>query len=857
MKDGNDGVDDVPSRDVDDDDRSSGDDDDGNDSDDDSDVSDDSDDDVTDPNSSSSSSSSSSFVGYDSPSYPSSSYDDDDDIMSSGRDETDGAVDESDSDDEDDDHEDDSDIVPRPEDAPSPSSHVGGWYGGGGGPVGMMMDRRRRRRRDDVIVDTCGYGGGVGVGVGGSNVNEDGHGGTIRRRRRRVVVGGGGLVGDDAGRDVDSSSIRDDDDDRGGDRRRGGRRRRRRWLGGMGGHDANDGNDESSSSSSSSSPSSRGGHRRRRRGGGGRIGNDGGGGGTKRGGSMYEIARIRARRLGVLAVLFLLPSGGRRRRFARRYHVENDEHSPSRRIGRVRRILRREGEGGVRRRIRKSSGGEEAKGYGRGDNNMVVHHHRLDPEGMEALREQRTREAIEALGTAAGDYSPDDLRRDSGGKRVRSKERKRGSRSRSSGGGYGGVERLREGCSELDWHGYHFPNCNEIHEIDLRGAVRRDSYVDEDAISRNDLPWGFVGNGLWRDVFSCDPRGEADDASSSRTPHRPPAVLKVMKSEHPYDHRNFERHRRDALVMERLSSSHHLVSIYGYCANTVLTEAISHTLDDVIYARENEEVKRWSPRSGYVTKPPLESWMGKDEHGTPLATRETELGRIRLALGVFRGLVDLHEGVGASGDNIEWLPIVHADLQAKQYLVDSLTGKIYLNDFNRCRFLTKLNSTVSDGNDAGGPRSRTLESCPLYIPTAPGSARAPEEYDMAPLSEKIDVYSAGNILYGIITGLRPWSDERGKHIRAAIQMGERPLVNDTIRNAVGTVDAELTRLLDRVYEHDPNKRASAREIVGELESLLTTELRRETPSKGAEDKAYSKARKDHREKENLIKTTRI
>jgi serine/threonine protein kinase len=300
--------------------------------------------------------------------------------------------------------------------------------------------------------------------------------------------------------------------------------------------------------------------------------------------------------------------------------------------------------------------------------------------------------------------------------------------------------------------------------------------------------------------------------------------------------------------MERLSSSHHLVSIYGYCANTVLTEAISHTLDDVIYSRENEMVKKWSPRSGYVTKPPLETWMGKDEFGVPLATRETELGRIRLALGVFRGLVDLHEGDGAaSSDDAEWLPIVHADLQAKQYLVDSSTGKIYLNDFNRCRFMTKVNSTVRDNGDVDGPKSRSLESCPLYIPTAPGSARAPEEYDMAPLSEKLDVYSAGNILYGIITGQRPWSDERGKHIRTAIQMGERPVVNDTIRNAAGTVDAELTRLLDRVYEHDPKKRASAREIVGELESMLERELRGKAQVKGSDDKAYSKAQKDRRE----------
>jgi hypothetical protein len=109
-------------------------------------------------------------------------------------------------------------------------------------------------------------------------------------------------------------------------------------------------------------------------------------------------------------------------------------------------------------------------------------------------------------------------------------------------------------------------------------------------------------NGLWRDVVSCDPTG---DAEKSPPTLRSPAVLKVMKLEHvslhyysrddvmsprilsvswanifpvftpsafvcplsydnftrqPYNHRNFECHHRDALVMERLSSSHHLVS---------------------------------------------------------------------------------------------------------------------------------------------------------------------------------------------------------------------------------------------------------------------------------------------------------
>ncbi|KAL7465378.1 hypothetical protein ACHAXS_005698 [Conticribra weissflogii] len=474
------------------------------------------------------------------------------------------------------------------------------------------------------------------------------------------------------------------------------------------------------------------------------------------------------------------------------------------------------------------------------------------PYDREAIRKQRVEEARQALGSAAANtFEDDDVgeseegsvegeaeyfrsnRIDRGGKPnkvdiINQRKQKIQRKKSKDASGATGVERIKKGCSALDWHSYHFPNCNEIHEIDLRGVVRRRKLRRSSAGGDEGPRWGFIGAGLWRDVFSCDPRDETSFISNNNTDQshiQPPAVLKMMKSEHPYDQRNFQRHRRDALVMERLRTSHHVVQIYGYCANTVLTQAISHTLDDVIYARENEEIKTWSPRGGLHTSPPLESWMGRDENGELLATRETEIGRIRLALGVFRGLKDLHEGLD--------LPIVHADLQAKQYLVDSTTGRVYLNDFNRCRFLTKKDHPfhhASINNMTTAAKNSTfeseLESCPLHIPTAPGASRSPEEYNMDPLNEKIDIYSAGNILYGIITGLHPWNQERGKQVKSAIQNGKRPEVDESIRNGErGFVDKELVRLLDWVYEGNVNKRASASEIVEELERLLDMQLK--------------------------------
>ena len=44
----------------------------------------------------------------------------------------------------------------------------------------------------------------------------------------------------------------------------------------------------------------------------------------------------------------------------------------------------------------------------------------------------------------------------------------------------------------------------------------------------------------------------------------------------------FERHRKDGLVMERLTASPYIVSAYGYCGNSVLTEYITTPLDDLV-----------------------------------------------------------------------------------------------------------------------------------------------------------------------------------------------------------------------------------------------------------------------------------
>mmetsp|Transcript_3758 Transcript_3758/g.4436 ORF Transcript_3758/g.4436 Transcript_3758/m.4436 type:complete len:408 (+) Transcript_3758:196-1419(+) len=241
----------------------------------------------------------------------------------------------------------------------------------------------------------------------------------------------------------------------------------------------------------------------------------------------------------------------------------------------------------------------------------------------------RRKSAMDALGEAAG-Y----------------KQKKKKHKSNDT---HEKIDKLPKDCHPYSWHSFTFPTSNIIHEIDLEDELRLKRHgpvipADLGEGDKSSHSWdkvtarkmGFLGSGLWRQSWRVNPRMDVDSS-----------VLKMMKNEHPIDQRNFDRHRRDALVMERLTTSPNVVSIYGFCGNTVLTEYGGMTLDEYLY--DDVEI---------VTK----------------YDRNTAMGKLQLVLEVMKGIEALHE--------IDDGPILHADIQAKQFLFDPVTG-IKVNDFNR------------------------------------------------------------------------------------------------------------------------------------------------------------------------------
>jgi hypothetical protein len=200
--------------------------------------------------------------------------------------------------------------------------------------------------------------------------------------------------------------------------------------------------------------------------------------------------------------------------------------------------------------------------------------------------------------------------------------------------------------AQYNWQKTSNPTCNLLYEKDLTD-------LKEYMLSNQRL----IANGYWRDVWkSFDPWSKS--------------VLKTMRYEHEYVPRNYDRHRRDAVAMEQLTSSLNVVDIYGYCGNSGVFEfADGGDIDASLY---NSDETEWSSKEKLVIAHQLVS-----------------------------GLTDTHnfarEGIAA---------IAHTDITTSQFVYVSEAGTFKLNDFNRCRFISfseekNATCTFQVGNNPG------------------------------------------------------------------------------------------------------------------------------------------------------------
>lgn len=194
------------------------------------------------------------------------------------------------------------------------------------------------------------------------------------------------------------------------------------------------------------------------------------------------------------------------------------------------------------------------------------------------------------------------------------------------------------------WQTISYPSCNLIHEFDF--------------IESNPPPQ-FLNNGYFRDVWKLVDTMETD------------VVMKMLRYSHDIDERNLDRHRRDSLALERLTSSPFTVNTFGFCGNSGLFE----------YGHEGD----------------IENYIWDSTQ--PRTTLEV----LQVAMQVANGVADAHTFDG------KYTSIAHTDITPSQFI--RIDGVFKLNDFNRARFI-RWNKALQ-------------EPCAYWVTSNPGKFRSP------------------------------------------------------------------------------------------------------------------------------------
>lgn len=246
----------------------------------------------------------------------------------------------------------------------------------------------------------------------------------------------------------------------------------------------------------------------------------------------------------------------------------------------------------------------------------------------------------------------------------------------------------------------------------------------------------------------------------------------LFRFQHNFEDAHFEHDRIDAVAMERLTSSPHVINVFGFCGHSVLTE----------YA-DGSGVGELADKS-----------------------KKKPLVRLKIARDIANGLADVH-GIDGDGN----ATFVHLDINPAN--VVSVGGTLKLNDFN-IGIIRRWNTT-----------SNTPCGFPAQYPNP--QWRSPEEArDEQNLTEKVDVFSMGHIFFRLICGHEPWNklEHGGKpaktEIDQKVRKGKLPFIPDFVMHTDDKEVIAIRKAMLRCYTVDPLQRPSAREIARTLELTL-------------------------------------
>ena len=333
------------------------------------------------------------------------------------------------------------------------------------------------------------------------------------------------------------------------------------------------------------------------------------------------------------------------------------------------------------------------------------------------------------------------------------------------------------------------PTCNTVHELDAFGPSESVSLLSMEGSLRS----------VWR------------VAREQQQSHRKNSALHIFKALHldiDWNEEVFRQHLLDSMIMERLTSSPHVVSSFGYCGPSVITEFANRSARDLI----KDPSLRWKTR-------------------------------VKLARDLTRGLAELHalkrltfpeKPVNASPispSSTSPLLFSHHDINVANIV--SISGEsLQWNDFNLGILSRQESHSLHNG-------SHLATACPVPVRYQGPLWRSPEEikntYGVIPTVHSSDVYSLGSMLFNIMTKHQPWTnlEKEGKLSKEQVTeyklLGRLPNLPPKYvpRRPEAYVLWEATKACFRV---DPQQRPTAFQLAYQLGIAYQMIGKRDKPS---------------------------
>jgi len=251
--------------------------------------------------------------------------------------------------------------------------------------------------------------------------------------------------------------------------------------------------------------------------------------------------------------------------------------------------------------------------------------------------------------------------------------------------------------------------------------------------------------------------------------------------------------RTDAMVIELLSSSPHAIDIYSHCAMSSVIEFAPTEMEEYILP-----TKGFSPKTLVRRRATKNNDLDEHEHveHSPLNDYISPEEKLEIALEMAKCIAAMH--------GFEDGAIAHVDVQVGQFFRGK-DGRIKIVDYNRAEPLLYDAKNEEYCRWANGRPGN-------------GSLRAPEENTDAPLTEKIDVYSLGNVFYALLTGTVVWEkygyDERTHNIVEGIQLPIPAFYNESPSSRL------LVRAIEACWTYEVEERPSVFDLVELLEQAV-------------------------------------